>query len=65
MNRKMADEQTKTTVSELANALQTVALLSARLRRELNASAQEAVDLEAATWSATMACRRLQPSGGV
>ena len=49
------------TVGELANSLQTVTLLSAKLRRQLADSAQEAVELEAAADKAVRAIRQLQP----
>lgn len=55
------DDDIKETIDQLANSLQTVALLSTRLRRELGASAQEAVDLEAAVDKAVRAIKRLQP----
>jgi hypothetical protein len=54
------DVDEKATVEKLNDALQVVALLSAHLRRQLSESAQDAVDLEAATWRATTAVRRLQ-----
>lgn len=49
-------------MTQLANSLQTVTLLSTRLRRELGESAQEAVVLEAAADKAVRAIKRLQPS---
>ena len=49
------------TIDELANSLQTVTLLSTKLRRELGSSAQEAVDLEAADGRAVNAIKKLQP----
>jgi hypothetical protein len=58
----MADDDMKATIDELANSLQTVALLSTRLRRQLGESAQEAVTLEAAADRAVRAIKRLQPS---
>jgi ABC-type transporter Mla subunit MlaD len=51
----------RTTIDRLANALQTVALLATRLRRQLGESAQEAVDLEAAADKAVQAVRELLP----
>lgn len=51
----------KDTIDQLANSLQTVTLLSTRLRRELGESAQEAVELEAAADKAVRAIKRLQP----
>jgi hypothetical protein len=38
------DDDTKKTIDQLANSLQTVTLLSTKLRRELGESAQQAVD---------------------
>jgi hypothetical protein len=49
------------TLAELANSLQTVTLLSTRLRRRLAESAQEALELEAAADKAVRAIRRLKP----
>lgn len=49
------------TVGELANSLQTVTLLSTKLRRQLADSAQEAIELEAAADKAVRAIRQLQP----
>ena len=51
----------KETIDQLANSLQTVTLLSTKLRRELGESAQQAVDLEAAADKAVRAIKRLQP----
>ncbi|MGE0703785.1 MAG: hypothetical protein AB7F99_15425 [Vicinamibacterales bacterium] len=51
----------KATIDQLANSLQTVALLSTQLRRELGESAQRAVDLEAAADQAVRTIKRLQP----
>lgn len=56
----MTDDM-KETIDQLANSLQTVALLSTRLRRDLGESAQEALDLEAAADTAVRAIKRLQP----
>ena len=56
----MSDDM-KDTIDELANSLQTVTLLSTRLRRELGESAQQAVDLEVAADKAVLAIKRLQP----
>jgi hypothetical protein len=56
------DDDTKKTIDQLANSLQTVTLLSTKLRRELGESAQQAVDLEAAADKAVRAIKRLQPS---
>jgi hypothetical protein len=55
------DDDLKSTIDQLANALQAIALISTRLRRQLGESAQEAVDLEAAADRAVRAIRRLQP----
>jgi ABC-type transporter Mla subunit MlaD len=52
----------KDTIEQLANSLQTVTLLSTRLRRQLGESAQEAVELEAAADKAVRAIKRLKPS---
>lgn len=49
------------TIDEIANALQTINLLSTRLRQSLGESAQEAVDLEAAADRAVRGMKRLQP----
>ena len=57
----MADD-IKDTIEQLANSLQTVTLLSTRLRRQLGESAQEAVELEAAADKAVRAIKRLKPS---
>jgi hypothetical protein len=51
----------KETIDQLANSLQTIALVSTRLRRQLGESAQEAIDLEAAADKAVRAIKRLQP----
>ena len=56
------NDDTKDTIDQLANSLQTVTLLSTRLRRELGESAQQAVDLEAAADKAVRVIKRLQPS---
>lgn len=56
------NNDTKDTIDQLANSLQTVTLLSTKLRRELGESAQQAVDLEAAADKAVRAIKRLQPS---
>jgi hypothetical protein len=48
-------------ISELVNSLQTAALLSTSLRRELGSSADVAVNLEGALGRAVRAVRRLQP----
>lgn len=46
---------------ELANSLQTVTLLSTKLRRQLAESVQEALELEAAADKAVRVIRQLQP----
>ena len=51
----------KETIDQLANSLQTVTLLSTRLRQQLGESSQQAVDLEAAADRAVRAIKRLQP----
>ncbi len=56
----MADD-IKTVIDQLANSLQTVALLSTRLRRDLGESAQTAVELEGAADKAVRVIKRLQP----
>lgn len=56
------NDDVKETIDQLANSLQTVTLLSTKLRRELGESAQQAVDLEAAADKAVRAIKRLQPS---
>jgi hypothetical protein len=55
------NDDVKNTIDQLANSLQTVTLLSTRLRRDLGESAQQAVDLEAAADNAVRAIKRLQP----
>ena len=54
-------DELKGLIDQLANALQTVALLATRLRRQLGESAQEAIELEAAADKAVRAIRGLQP----
>lgn len=56
------NDDMKETIDQLANSLQTVTLLSTKLRRELGESAQQAVDLEAAADKAARVMKRLQPS---
>ena len=53
------NDDVKDTIDQLANSLQTVTLLSTKLRRELGESDQEAVDLEAAADKAVRAIKRL------
>lgn len=55
------NDELKGLIDQLANALQTVALLATRLRRQLGESAQEAIELEAAADKAVRAIRGLQP----
>lgn len=54
-------EDLKDTIDQLANSLQAVTMLSTRLRQQLAESAQDSVDLEAATDKAIRALKRLQP----
>jgi hypothetical protein len=56
----MADDL-KETIDQLANSLQTVTLLSTRLRQQLGESSQHAIELEAAADRAVRAIKRLQP----
>jgi hypothetical protein len=56
------NDDVKETIDQLANSLQTVTLLSTKLRRELGESAQQAVDLEAAADKAVRVMKRFQPS---
>ena len=56
------NEGIRKTIDELANSLQTVTLLSTRLRRQLAESAQEAQELEAAADKAVRAIRHLTPT---
>ena len=46
---QIMNDDIKETIDQLANSLQTVTLLSTQRRRELGNSAQQAVDLEAAS----------------
>ena len=55
------NDDLKDTIDQLANSLQTVTLLSTRLRRDLGESSQQAVDLEAAADHAVRVIKRLQP----
>lgn len=57
------NDDVKAAIDELANSLQVINLMSTRLRQELGASAQQAIDLEGATARAVRAMRRLQPDG--
>ena len=56
----MADD-IKETIDQLANSLQTVTLLSTRLRQQLGESSQQAIDLEAAADKAVRVIKRFQP----
>ena len=56
------DEKIKTAIDQLANALQTIALLSTRLRHQLGEAGRDAIDLEAAADKAVRAIKELQPS---
>lgn len=58
------NDRIKDTTEQLANSLQTVTLLSTRLRRQLAESAQEALELEAAADRAVRAIKQLKPSDG-
>lgn len=55
------DDDVKTAIDEIANAIQVINLLSTRLRQDLGESAQSAVDLEGAAARAVRAMKRLQP----
>jgi hypothetical protein len=57
------DDDLKTAINQLANSLQSITLLSARLRRDLGESSQHAVDLQAAADNAVRVIKRLQPRG--
>ena len=57
------NEDEKTAIDEIANAMQVINLLSTRLRQDLGESAQHAIDLEGATARAVRAMKRLQPDG--
>jgi len=59
----MADD-IKETIDQLANSLQTVTLLSTRLRQQLGESSQQAIELEGAADKAVRAIKRLQPPKG-
>jgi hypothetical protein len=56
------NDDIKEMIDQLATSLQTVTLLSTRLRQQLGESAQEAVDLEAAADKAVRAINRLKPA---
>lgn len=55
----MADD-IKETIDQLANSLQTVTLLSTRLRQQLGESSQQAIELEAAADKAVRVIKRFQ-----
>lgn len=55
------NDDLKETVDRLANALQTVVLLAARLRQQLGEAAQDAADLENATDRAVRAVSHVRP----
>ena len=55
------EDDLKEAIDQIANSLQTVTLLSTRLRRDLGESMQHAIDLEAAADKAVSAVKRLQP----
>jgi hypothetical protein len=57
----MMNDELKATIDQLANSLQTVTLLSTKLRRELAESSQQAIELEATADKAVRAVKRLQP----
>ena len=57
------DDNLRTAIDEIANALQVINLWSTRLRQDLGKSAQQAIDLEGETARAVRALKRLQPSG--
>ena len=57
----MPDDDVTTAIDQIANSLQTVALLSTQVRRDLGESAQRAVELEAAADKAVSTIKRLQP----
>jgi hypothetical protein len=57
----MADDILRHALDQLANALQTITLLSKRLRRDLTESAQQAIELESAADKAVRAIKGLQP----
>ena len=54
------NDDIKAAIDQIANSLQTVTLLSTRLRRDLGESAQQAIDLEASADHAIRAVKRLQ-----
>lgn len=59
-NGEMKEDEFSETVSELTNALQVLAVLATKLRREISTSADDTVTLEAATDRAVQAVRRLR-----
>jgi hypothetical protein len=54
------NDELKETIDQLANSLQTVTLLATRLRRDLAAWVQHAIDLERGADKAVRAVKRLQ-----
>ena len=62
INRFGGGAQFDELVSELVNSLQTAALLSTHLRRDLGTAGQTTVDLEGALDRAVRTVKRLQPS---
>jgi hypothetical protein len=56
---EMADDKFSETVSQLTNALQVVAVLATKLRREISTSADDTVTLEQAAERAVKSVRRL------
>lgn len=60
----MNEEHLKLVLQEIIDAVQTLAGLATRLRRDLGVSAEQAVTVEAAVDKAVRALRRLQPNEG-
>ena len=54
------DADEKVTVEKLNDALVVVAMLSAKLRRQIDDSSRDAGDLEVATWTASASIGRLR-----
>ncbi len=57
----MVADDINDTIDQLANSLQTVTLLSTRLRQQLGESSQHAIELEAAADAAVRVIKGLQP----
>ena len=55
------NEELNAAISEIANAVQVLAGLATRLRRDLSASAEHATAVEQAVDKAVVALKRLQP----